>query len=475
MDINPAIFKAYDIRGVVPGEMNPEIGYRVGRAFVAFVRKRYGAARPKIILSRDVRISSPEIAKETCRGLVEAGAEVIDAGITTSPMHYWIIGSEGADGGIVVTASHNPKEFNGLKITGKGVEPLGAEDGLNEIRYLANDNQRITNNKPGTVQEKNYLDTYVWSLDRDFSLGAARDKSLGVPRPGSGHVARDESLGAIKVVADASNGAVGLVLPRLFAPFPRVTLIPLYFEPDGNFPNHEPNPLKEEVCRDLAARVVREHADLGVIFDGDGDRVFFLDEQGRRIPGDIMTAVIASHILASSLGSAVIYSAPSSRIVRETIESAGGKAVMSRTGHYFIKRAMRTHDAVFGGEHSGHFYFEQTCYAENSMLAMLEILALLSSKKVRLSELVKPFERYVTSGEINFPAGEWGALKERVIREFPSARMDETDGLTINLPDWRFNLRQSNTEHLTRLNIEAKDQATLDDAVRRLSKLIETS
>lgn len=451
MAINPSIFKAYDIRGKVPDEINPEIGYKVGRAFAEFSRKRYGAVCPKIILSRDVRVSSSEIAEGTRRGLVEAGANVIDAGITTSPMHYWIVGAEQADGGVMITASHNPKEFNGFKITGRGVEPLGSEDGLNEIREIADSDQRIANGKPGAVEEKNYLDEYARFLAGNFSIGK------------------------IKLAADASNGTAGLVLPRLFASFPQATLVPLYFEPDGNFPNHEPNPLKEKACKDIASRVISEQADLGVIFDADADRVFFLDERGRRISGDIMTAVIASHMLMSSPGGAVVYSAPSSRIVKETIESFGGKAVMSRTGHYFIKRAMREHDAVFGGEHSGHFYFRKTFFAENSMLAVLEVLDLMSEKKVRFSELVGPFEKYIASGEINFPAVEWGALKDRIIREFPDAGIDETDGLTIDLADWRANIRQSNTEHLTRLNAEAESETALKDAVSCLSRIIETS
>lgn len=451
MVINFSIFKAYDIRGKAPDEINPEAGYAIGRAFVEFLRRRYGTTRPKIILSRDVRISSPEIAQETRRGFVEDGADVIDAGITTTPMHYWIVGHERADGGIMVTASHNPKEFNGLKLTGKEVEPIGAENGLREIQELMNGNQQITNNNPGTAEEKKYFDEYARFIAGNFFIGA------------------------IKLAADASNGAAGLVLPSIFSHFPDVKLIPLYFEPDGNFPNHEPNPLKEKACKDIASRVISERADLGVIFDADGDRVFFLDERGRRISGDIMTAVIASRILASSPGGTVVYSAPSSRIVHETIESSGGKAVMSRTGHYFIKRAMREHDAVFGGEHSGHFYFKKTFFSENAMLAVLEVLAMLSVKKVSLSELVKPFLKYVASGEINFPAAGWKSLKERIIREFPDARIDETDGFSIDLADWRANIRQSDTEHLTRLNVEAKDQTTLGGAVTCLSKIIETS
>lgn len=460
MPINPKVFKAYDIRGVVPGEVNPEIGYAVGAAFAAFLRERGGSQAPKIILSRDVRISSPEIAAEVKRGLMGAGAAVIDAGITTTPMHYWIVGTEHADGGIMVTASHNPKEYNGFKLTGRGGESIGIDSGLAEIRAIV-EKQGTGNGEQasgtrqqetGSVVEKDYLADYVAFIGAGFTPPSLR------------------------LAIDASNGPAGRVLDSLLKSFPMLAVARINFEPDGNFPNHDPNPLDDAALLQVSSAIISEGASLGVIFDGDGDRVFFLDEAGRRIPGDATTALLANHLLRASSGEAVVYNVPSSRVVRETIESSGGRAVLCRTGHSFMKRAMREAKAIFGGEHSGHYYFRDTFFAENSMLAMLLFLDVVGRAKQSVSKVVAPFMKYARSGEINFVVAQpWTLIQHALRRAYPNAAFDETDGLTIETPEFRFNVRPSNTEPFVRLNAETVDQESLVQLIDHLSRIIKTS
>lgn len=449
MKIPPAIFKAYDVRGLVPGEINAEVAYAVGRAFAEFARKKYGAPNPRIVLSRDVRLSSPEISGEILRALIDGGASVIDAGITTTPMHYWITGVENADGGIMVTASHNPKQYNGFKLTGRGVEPLA--DDLATIRAMA-ETAGFAETPGGKAEKKNYISSYAEFVTKGFTF----EKNLGI-------------------AIDASNGAVGLVINKIFQHFPKIFIRPLYFDPDGSFPNHDPNPLKEDALHAVSGAVVADKMNLGVIFDADGDRVFFIDEKGERIRGDIITALLASRILKDAPGLTMVYNASSSRVVRETIEAAKGIAVPSRTGHTFVKKVMREKNAVFGGEYSGHYYFRETYYAESAELAMLRVMDIVSKEGKPFSEMVRPFQKYFSSGEINFPFREIETVENAVKKEFAGGVLDTTDGLTIEFPDWRINLRHSNTEPLIRLNVEANTEEKVKSAVAKLSTIIKTS
>ena len=454
MEANPEIFKAYDIRGKVPEEINAEVGYLVGRAFPELLRRRYGISVPRIILSRDVRLSSPEIANRTLSGLLDGGAEVIDAGITTTPMHYWIVGRDQADGGIMVTASHNPKEYNGFKLSGRGVEPLGAENGFDELKRLITEGMTRIGER-GNVIERDHLRDYISFL--------------------TGH---DFVFAPLKVVVDASSGSAGRALEKIFEHYSSLKIIPLGFRPDGHFPDHDPNPLKVEVINQLAAVVREEQADLGVIFDGDGDRMVCLDERGHHIRGDILIALIASRILTKWPGETVVWGIPSSRAVREIIQERGGQAIAAKEGHFFIKRAMRDANAIFGGEYSGHYYFRETFFAENAMLAMLYVIELRSRGQRPLSQIVSPFVRSVLSEELNFPfpgPGAWDEFENKVARTFPEAGSDRTDGLTLETKEWRFNLRPSNTEPLLRLNAEAHNAATLQRLIDQLSSLIQSA
>lgn len=446
MTINPSIFRAYDIRGRVPGELDVNLARVIGYAFARLIADRYGVQNPRIILSRDVRLSSPEIAGAAREGLISGGALVTDTGITSSPMHYWIVGTERADGGIMVTASHNPKDYNGFKLTGREAEALGTEDVKRAAERLVGRTPEEVRN--GGASKRQFLNEYVDFFTSGFSFGP------------------------LAVAADASNGAAGMELSAVFARFPTVRLHPLYFEPDGNFPNHEPDPLREEMCRDLSELIVSRRADLGIIFDGDGDRVFFLDERGKRLPGDLAASLLAARVLADAPGGAVVYNASVSRIVKETIAANGGRPVPSRTGHTFMQRAAREAHAVFGGEHSGHFYFPESFFAESAIRAVLLVMDLVTKSGKSLSELVKPLERYVHSGEINFPLRDWESLESAIRREFAGGEIAEIDGITIEFPDWGFNLRRSNTEPLIRLNVEARDAETLRREVARLSEII---
>ena len=445
MEINPKIFKAYDIRGIVPDEINPEGMEAIARAFVAFLRNRFGSSRPQMILSRDARISSQELSSAALRGLVSGGARVIDAGLTSTPMHYWLVGSKGADGGFMVSASHNPKNYNGAKLTGKGVMPLGKAECFGELQDL------ITHpdapGKSGTVEVHDFLESYI-----EHEAGAFAFKP-------------------ITVVCDASNGASGPGLRRLFERFPEIHLVSLYFDPDGTFPNHGPNPFEPEAQLAIKAEIVRTRAAFGAIFDGDGDRIFFFDEQGAFVPPSNIGALLAELVLQRHPGGAAVYNIAASRILPETIEAAGGRAIASRTGHTFIKQVMQASDAVFGAEHTGHFYFHENFGAEDPLQALLLFLDLITRTGKSFSSILKPYDRYVSSGEINFTAA-WDRVAPLIRKEFSGGTRDETDGITVDFPDWRFNVRASNTEPLVRLNIEALDQATLEAKVEELSKLI---
>ncbi len=446
MEINQKIFKAYDIRGVVPDEINSAVMEAIARAFAAFLCEQYNTEQPKVILSRDVRISSPELADAAKRGLVAGGAMVTDSGITTTPMFYWIAGREGADGGFMVTASHNPPEYNGAKCVGRSVYPFARENCFGRLQELMEN--PVSGRKPGSVSAKDFLDEYVEFLAGGYAF-----------RP-------------VTLAIDASNGATSVVLPKLMARFPELRIVPLFWEPDGRFPNHPPDPITESTNAALKEAVTKSSADFGVIFDGDGDRIFFVDAGAKRVPASAIGALLAEEITKEHAGATVLYSVPTSRIFKETVEAAGGRALPCRTGHYFIKLLMRKEKARFACEHSGHYYFEETFSTDNSMKVLLMVLDLMTKSGKSLSELAEPFERYIQLGEKNFSVRDWAGLEEALRAHYREGTIDTTDGITIDFPDWRFNVRSSNTEPLVRLNAEARDAVTLGLKVEELSNLI---
>ena len=446
--VDPSIFKAYDIRGVYPGELNEDIAYQIGQAFVAHL----GVER--VAVGRDMRLSGPAIAGALQQGIAAQGADVVDLGLTSTDELYFAVGKFGHPAGVMVTASHNPAEYNGLKLCRAEAIPLSEDTGIGEIRDMVVNGAipAPPGDRRGQITTHDALADYV-----RHALGFI---DVGKLRP-------------LKVVADAGNGMAGMTLPRVFAELP-CELIPLYFELDGSFPNHEANPIEPENIVDLQRTVRESGADLGVAFDGDADRMFLIDERGTFIGGDMVTAMVAQSTLRHHPGATIVYNLICSRSVPQTIERLGGKAVRERVGHSFIKATMRREDAVFGGEHSGHFYFRDNWYADSGLIAFLTVLELLSEQEAPLSQVLAPLDPYVRSGEINSEVGDIKAVMAKVEAHYreAGATIDELDGLTVEYPDWWFNLRPSNTQPLLRLNVEASDEEQLRTRTDEVLRLV---
>ena len=430
-----AIFKAYDIRGVVPGELDAEIAYGVGRAAARFI------AAEKLVVGRDARQHSPELGSALIRGITDEGVSVIDLGLAATPMVYYAVAALPAGGGIMVTASHNPAEYNGFKICREKAIPIGEDTGLREIEELVPSCLAAAPTAtPGRVEERDVRTAY-----------AAHALSVGEGRPHA------------KVAIDCGNGmaSVGLlpVLDQL-----SLVVEPLFFEPDGTFPNHEADTLKVENLADVSAAVRRVGADFGVAFDGDADRAVFVDEEGRPIASDLMTAVMARHQLARHPGGLVLYDLRSSRAVAEEVERAGGRSEMCRVGHSFVKAHMRESGAIFAGELSGHTYFrfENDLLADDAIAAFVALLDVLHIEGAPLSEIIAPLRRYHASGEINRRVRDTAAVLDLIEQEHADApSVSKLDGLRVGYPDWWFNLRPSNTEPVLRLNLEADSEAKM--------------
>ncbi len=429
-----SIVKAYDIRGVVPDQLDESVAEAVGAAFARLT----GAAT--IVTMHDMRTSSAPLADAFGRGAAAQGADVLAGGLGSTDMLYYASGDLGIPGAMV-TASHNPARYNGIKLCRAGAKPVGIESGLAEVRDLAL-GPLPPAAVPGTVTRRDLLPSYADYLRKLVDISAIRP---------------------LTVVVDAGNGMAGHTVPKVFEGLP-ITLVPLYFELDGSFPNHEANPIDPQNLRDLQRAVLEHHADIGLAFDGDADRCFVVDERGEAVSPSVLTALIATRELAREPGAAVIHNLITSRAVPEIITEAGGVPVRTRVGHSFIKAKMAESNAVFGGEHSGHFYFRDFWFADSGMLAALHTLAALGGQPGPLSELLAQYSRYVASGEINSTVDDQAAATALVRQAFasrPGVSTDELDGLTVSTDDWWFNLRPSNTEPLLRLNAEAGTQATM--------------
>jgi len=438
------LFKAYDIRGTYPDELDVELAYRIGRAFVSYL----GA--DVVCVGRDMRLSSPALAGGLIDGIRDQGADVVDIGLISSDGLYFAVGRHGYPAGVMITASHNPGEYNGFKLCREEARPLSMDQGIGEVRDMVLSGNYAAPGTRGDLSERD--------VTAEFVAHALEMIDLGAIRP-------------MKVAVDAGNGMAGKIIPEVFKQLPG-ELIPLYFELDGSFPNHDANPLELENVRDLRRAVLTEGADIGVAFDGDADRMFLLDERGQFISGDMVTAMVAQRLLAKHPGSSIVYNLICSRTVPEVIEAAGGVPVRSRVGHSFIKTLMRERDAVFGGEHSGHFYFRDNWYADSGLIAFLTVLELLSLADSSLSDYLEPIDTRHRSGEINFEVRDPQGVMERVREHFANADLDMLDGLTVSFPNWWFNLRPSNTQPLLRLNIEADDADALVEHTRELGRLI---
>jgi phosphomannomutase len=439
MIINESIFKAYDIRGLYPSEVNEDAARLIGRGFVAYL----GAKR--IAVSRDMRLSSPSVAAAFIAGAREQGADVVDYGMLATDMMYFAVARDGHDGGAQITASHNPKQYNGIKLVRREAFPLSGEAGLVEIRdMIVQGTLPAPAATPGSLTSMGVVDDYVEHVMSFI------DPSIIKP---------------FNVVLDAGSGMAGLVAPRLFDRLPCRTT-KLCFEIDGTFPNHEANPLIEENRADIVARVIKEGADIGIAWDGDADRCFFIDGAGEFIAGDFVTALLAEAFLLRHPGAKVVYDVRASYAVKDTVERYGGTALMNRVGHSFFKRRMREEGAIFGGEVTGHYYFRDNFYADNGFIPALLMLELMSRKGQTMRDLLAPLRgKYFISGEINTKMPNMRVVAEKIDALnalYASGKTYTMDGVSVEYPNWHFNVRASNTEPLIRLNLEATSQALME-------------
>jgi phosphomannomutase len=440
-----SVFKAYDIRGRTDnGELTPELFRQIGAAFVELV----GAG--EIAVGRDCRESSDGLFRSLVDGITAAGADVVDLGEVPTDLVYFYSGKHSMPGAII-TASHNPPEYNGLKLCRAGAAPVGEETGLEDIKKTVIAGEVSSAGVPGSVRAVDAIEEYV-------------DHLLAIVDPAA--------IGPLRVAVDGGNGMAGVTVERVFARL-RATLDGLYLEPDGSFPNHPADPIQPENLRDLIAKVAEEGHDLGVAFDGDADRAFFIDDEANAVSGSTVTALIARWMLARSPGESIIHNLITSRAVPETVLAAGGTPIRTRVGHSFIKEVMAESGALFGGEHSGHYYFADNYRADSGMLAMLILLRVVSEAGRPLSVLRREVEPYHASGEINFVVEDPGAAMSRVEARFPDAETDHVDGLSMDLGDVWFNLRPSNTEPLLRLNVESGDEQILKETVAVIESTLE--
>ncbi len=444
-----SLFKAYDVRGIVPRELTPALAREIGRALVATIQP------DTVVVGRDMRVSSPLLAAALIEGIRDAGADVVDVGMVSTDALSFAIGKYGYPAGVMVTASHNPPEYNGFKIAREEARALSLDEGLDEIRdHVINDD--LPPIKPaaerGRLTERDILDDYtshmVSLIDRD-------------------------KLRPLRIAIDAGNGMAGITVPRVFRDLP-VQVTPMYFEPDGTFPNHPANPIEPENIAELRKVVIENGYDLGAAFDGDADRVFLVDEKGDAVGGDILTSMVASRMLERNPGAAIVYNLISSRGVPETIAAQGGRPIRSRVGHSYIKETMRKEDAVFGGEHSGHFYFRDNWYADSGMAALLFALEAVSEADRPLSAVIAPLDHRFRSGEINSEVGDAAAVMRSIEEHYRAegAEIDHLDGVTVSFPTWWFNVRASNTQPLLRLNVEVDEREMLEQKTAEVLAMI---
>ncbi|MGH2695601.1 MAG: phosphomannomutase/phosphoglucomutase [Actinomycetota bacterium] len=434
----PSIFKAYDIRGVYPDQLDEAAARRIGSAFAEFTRAG------RIVMGRDTRLSSPALSAAFAEGVTRRGPDVVDIGLATTDMLYFASGRLGLPGAMF-TASHNPPEWNGIKLCRAGAAPVGEDSGLVDVRELSERDLPPTG-AAGRLTSRDMLEDFV---DHVLSFVAA------------------DRLAPLTVVADAANGMAGLVLPTIFERLP-VKLVGMYLELDGTFPNHPADPIQPQNQEDLR-RVVTEHgADLGLAFDGDADRVFLVDERAVGVSGSLVTALVSEAMLEREPGATILYNVICSWVVPEVIRERGGVPVRTRVGHSLIKKVMAETGAIFGGEHSGHYYFRDHYRADSGLIAALVLLERLSEAGVPMSELLLPYRRYHDSGEINSEVEDQEGVIEELARRHADGRQDRLDGLTVEYDDWWFNVRASNTEPLLRLNVEARAEPLLEEKTREL-------
>jgi len=435
VQIKPGLFKSYDVRGIYPSELTDEVAYSIGRCFVALV----GGNR--IVVGRDMRPSGERLFTAFARGATEAGADVTYIGLVSTDALYFAVGKYGFDGGVMITASHNPADYNGMKFTRARAEAISLDTGLAQMRdTIAAGNLPPAAATPGAIVERNILE--------DFAAHCLSFTDPSKIRP-------------FKIAIDAGNGMAGETVPHVFKSLP-CEIIPLYFELDGTFPNHPASPIEPENMLDLQAAVRKHKCDLGVAFDGDADRMFIVDQNGDLVDGSTITALVALNTLKKHPGAKILYNLIVSRSVPELVTKAGGIPIRSQVGHSIIKKTMREEDILFGGEHSGHFYFKGNWYADSGMIALMQCLEVFSETNKAVSEVIAPIDTRVRSGEINSRVKDIPAKLAEIEARYKDAQIDHLDGVTISYPNWWMNVRPSNTEPLLRLNVEGDTKALME-------------
>jgi phosphomannomutase len=444
-----AVFKAYDIRGTVPDQLDAELCRGVGAAF-AHLQKAEGAT--KVLICRDMRPSGEEFVGALAEGITSQGMDVIDLGMGSTDLLYFAAGHFNSPG-IMLTASHNPAQYNGMKLCKAGARPVGIDTGLADIKAMVQANEPKPGDSTGNVTKQDVLDEFVKHVHSFVDLSVLRP---------------------LKVVADTANGMGGLIVPAVFRDLPFEIDI-LYPELDGTFPNHPADPIQPENQRDLQARVLETGADVGLAFDGDADRVFLVDNEANLVSGSITTAMVAKSVLEKEPGATIVYNAVCSKTVAEVIEENGGTGIRSKVGHSYIKAIMAENNAAFGGEHSAHYYFRNNYFADSGIIAAIISLGMLCASDQTLAEYRRPFDRYVASGEINTEVADVKGSIEKVAGVYKDAKQDRLDGLTVDMGDWWFSLRGSNTEPLLRLNLEAKTKEECEQHTQEVLALFRTA
>lgn len=435
MRVDPSVFKAYDIRGIYPEQLNEETARAIGRAFVTYLNPR------EVVVGRDMRLSSPAMHASLVAGLTQQGADVIDIGMVSTDQYYYACATLDRPG-LMVTASHNPPQYSGFKMVRKMPYLLSGDEGIQDLRRIVEADGSPSSGRTGAVRE------------RDLSEGFT-EKVVGLIDPAQ--------LAPLKVVADTGNGMVGPVLKRVYERLP-VELTGMYLDPDGSLPNHGLDPMKEENRAALQERVIAEGADVGFAFDGDGDRFFAIDDRGRFVPGDFLTALMGTYLLEREKGATIIYDVRCSWAVPELIQTAGGIALIERVGHSFIKPRMFEEGGIFGGELSGHYYFRDFFGADSGIVPSLILLEMLSRKGVKLSLLLEPLEQqYFLSGEINTEVEDSAGRIQAVEESYSNGKVEHIDGVSVSYEDWHFNVRASNTEPLLRLNLEGRSRQLMEE------------
>lgn len=443
-----SVFKAYDIRGIYPSQIDKELAYKIGRGFVTFIGAK------EVVVGHDARLSSPELSTSLIKGITDQGADVVDIGMVTTPMFNFVHAHIGYETGIMVTASHNPKEYNGFKMNRQGAEPLTGESGIQDIKELVEKNEFVAVDKKGRVHKKKHLQDYTSFVSELVRKDLRKD------------------IEKLRVVVDVSNGVAGNTCTEVFRKL-NISHFPLNFDPDGNFPNHDPNPLKGNSQEQTRQMVKEQEADLGCIFDADADRIIFVDDKGNTIIPDIVAALISKRVLKNNKGEKIIYDCISSKIIPKTIKDNGGIPIVTRVGRSYIYQSAKKEDVIFGLEASSHYYYREVYHSDNGLLTLLRMMELIVEEGKPISEIAKPFYKYSQSGEINLEVDDKDGKIEEIAETFSDYDISRLDGIEVDTGDVWFTVRKSNTEPVLRIRIEAETEELVENMKEKLLLMLQ--